>query len=427
MLVGTARRVINPEIGHHLCGYGSDYPNAGVHDDISVTALYLGDGAHEALLLSFDLIGFTVTTQRALRAAITSASGVKDVFLACTHVHSAPDVIDAWLGGGPSPTFRKDYMERLTNWAVEAAVEAKRNIDECQLRYNYAYVEENMNRRYNFPDRRFLYIPDNKQLLGLSKEYVDRELGIIAFRKKGTPNLYKAVITNYTSHPLNVGNSSNLVTADFQGVLRRRVEETFGGCTCVTTTGAAGDNHPLMPESGFASAEEMGTRLARQAILRCYDSVAADYDERLRFAYPEVALTIKDAATREMLPEREARTHKLPAVAGPYKTHVSLLGIGPVLLAGFPGEPVSELGAMLKWSSPFLKSYAVFTATDCTGYFPTANQFYWGGYEPDTTAFARGTGEMLVARIIETAHELLREQPLKLPAIDAKATDGLAT
>ena len=44
----------------------------------------------------------------------------------------------------------------------------------------------------------------------------------------GTPNRYKAVLTNYTCHPLCVGNSSNLASADYQGVLRRRVEETFG-------------------------------------------------------------------------------------------------------------------------------------------------------------------------------------------------------
>jgi hypothetical protein len=424
MLVGTGRRVINPEVGHNLCGYGADYPNEGVHDDISVTALYLADGRRDALLLSFDLIGFMAPAQAALRAEIARATGVADVFLACTHVHSGPDVIEEWLGGLRPGGFRKDYMERLTRWAVEAAVDAKASAEECGLRYNYAYVEENMNRRYTFPDRRFLYIPDNKQLLGQSKEYVDRELGIIAFRKKGTPNVYKAVITNYTCHPLNVGNSSNLVTADYQGVLRRHVEEAFGGCMCVTTTGAAGDNHPLMPESGFASAEEMGARLARQAIMRCYDSVAADYDERLRLAYPEVALAAKDAATRECLPEREARTRALPADARPYKTHVSLLGIGPVLLAGFPGEPVSELGAMLKWSSPFLKSYVMFTATDCAGYFPTVNQFRWGGYEPDTTAFVRGTGEMLVGKILETAHDLVRQQPLDIPAIDVGGVDG---
>lgn len=427
MLIGAAREIINPEVGHCLCGYGPNYANTGVHDDISVTALYLNDGKREAFLLNFDLIGMMQSTIGRFRKAIGRATRVKaeNVFLACTHVHSAPEVIEHWvLEGWPTKNCRKDYMERLETWAVQAAVAAKANAERCQIRYNFTYAEENMNRRYNFPDRRFLYIPNNKQLLGQSREYVDRELGIIAFRKKGTDNQYKAVITNYTSHPLCVGNSSNLVTADFQGVLRRRVEETFEGCLCLSTTGAAGDNHPLMPESGFASAEEMGTRLGRQAILRCYDSIPVDYDEQLRLAYPSVTLQFKDAETRTMLPEQMARKHKLPPRFKTYKSYVSLLGIGPILFAGFPGEPVAELGAMLKWSSPFLKTYALFTATDCIGYFPTVNQFYWGGYEPDTTLFARGTGEAIVQKVVATAGRLVRRQPLRLPALDAASVHG---
>jgi neutral ceramidase len=424
MFVGTGREIINPEIGHHLCGYGDCYPNSGVHDDISVTALFLDDGARKALLLSYDLIGLVKPTQDRIRAAVSAATGVGEqcIFLACTHVHSAPDVIERHYHDG-SPRCRADYLQRLQEWSAKAAAAAARTAEECQLRYNFTDVPENMNRRYNFPDRRFLYIPNNKQLLGQSREFVDRELGIVAFRKKGTQNLYKAVITNYTAHPLCVGNSSNLVSADYQGVIRRRVEETFAGCTCLTTTGAAGDNHPLMPESGFAKAEEMGVRLAQQVICRCYDSTPTDYDDQLRLAQSEVVLKYKDEATQRMLPESHARRQPL-TMRGELATRVTLLGIGPVLLAGFPGEPVAELGAMLKWSSPFLKSYVLFTASDCLGYFPTLNQFYWGGYEPDTTPFVRGTGEQLVAKALDVAHELIRRQPLELPALESIGTDG---
>jgi neutral ceramidase len=428
MLIGTGRRVINPEVGHHLAGYGPDYPNTGVHDDLCVTALYVHDGKRTAFLLNFDLVGFAGVTVASLQGAVARATGVKarQVYLTCTHTHSGPDVVESWglRASRPRPSCRPDYLERLHGWAAAAAQEASGNAEECQVRYNFTDVPGNMNRRYNFPDRRYMYIPDNKQLAGQSREYVDRELGIIAFRKRGTPNQYKAVLTNYTCHPLCVGNASNLVSADFQGVLRRTVEETFTGCLCLATTGAAGDNHPLMPESGFATAREMGTRLAQQAILRTYDSVPVDYDQQLRLAYPEVTLKAKDEATRRMLPEKAARRQKAATKLKEYKTRVSLLGIGPILLAGFPGEPMAEHGAMLKWSSPFLKTYALFEGIDMIGYFPTVNQFYWGGYEADTTPFARGSGEKLVGRILEAAHELIARKPLLLPALDVQGTHG---
>jgi len=76
MLCGIARRTINPEPGHHLAGYGQDYPNDGVHDDISVTALYLADGNGDALLLSFDLIGMCQPFVKDIRHAVANRAGV---------------------------------------------------------------------------------------------------------------------------------------------------------------------------------------------------------------------------------------------------------------------------------------------------------------------------------------------------------------
>ncbi|HYE06163.1 MAG TPA: hypothetical protein VEL07_11680 [Planctomycetota bacterium] len=423
---GTGRRVINPEIGHVLCGYGP-YANTGVHDDIVVTALWLDDGQQRAVLLNYDLIGLRSITAKRIRTAVARTVGIPmdRVFTVCTHVHSGPNVIEVRVHGeaGPNPECRADYLERLLVWSTEAAADAKSDGEDCILRYNFTDTDGNMNRRFNFPDRRGAYIPDNKQLIGQSREYVDRELGIIAFRKKGTLNRYKAIITNYTCHPLCVGNSSDLVTADFPGVLRRTVEETFAGSRCLTTTGAAGDNHPLMPESGFASAEDMGRRLGRLAIMRAYDSVAAD-DQSLRLAHVDVAMAVRDETTAGMQPEAFARTHPLKKDRAPLRTEVSLIGIGPVLLAGFPGEPMAEQGAMLKWQSPFLKTYALFTATDNLGYFPTTNQFLWGGYETNTSLFAHSAGDGLVRDILTGAHRLVAERPLTLSTTDGAFEDG---
>ncbi|MBA2479944.1 MAG: neutral/alkaline non-lysosomal ceramidase N-terminal domain-containing protein [Planctomycetes bacterium] len=426
ILCGTGRRIINPEIGHRICGYGPDYANAGIHDDITVTALYLHDGERAAVFLNYDLIGMMAPSSRRIRTAVAQAIGIPidHVHLACTHVHSGPDTLAPHpFSKKANPGFREDYFARLVEWSTQAAVEAKDGAEACELRYNFAEVDGNMNRRFNFPDRRSLYIPDNKQLIGQSREYVDREFGVIAFRKIGTANRYKAIITNYTCHPLCVGNSSDLITADFPGVIRRTVEETFAGCHCLTTTGAAGDNHPLMPESGFASALEMGTRLGRIAIMRAYDSVPVE-DTRLRLAYPDVSLAPRDPETLRMLPEHQARSRPLREDRSELTTQVSLFGIGPVLFAGFPGEPMAEHGAMLKWSSPFLKSYALFTATDFLGYFPTVNQFHWGGYEPNTSPFARDAGARLVGNILDHAQRLLREQPLDLPVLESAGVDG---
>jgi len=228
----------------------------------------------------------------------------------------------------PAKMLRADYNARLIEWAAAAAEAAKASAEECSLLYNYAIVKENMNRRYRFPDRTHKFIPYAKALAGLSDDFVDHELGLVAFRRQGHANKYKAVVTNYAAHPLCVGNSAYLVSADYQGYLRRTVEETLGGALCLTLTGAAGDHHPLYPESGFAQAEVMGRALGTQAICRLFDAVGADEDTRLRTAYEPIRLLAREGP--------------------PFETSFSLLGIGPILLAGMPGELVGCLGAQGK-------------------------------------------------------------------------------
>ena len=421
---GTGRRIINPELGHCLAGYGEDFLADGVHDDLTVTAMYLADGQREAILLVFDLVGMLAELSGQIRRAVSQFTGVsaEAVFTACTHTHSGPEVKDRSNVAGPKGpgVVRPDYNARLVDWSAQAAGDAKASAEPCQLCYNFTTAAGTMNRRYFFPDRRGLYVPTHKQLAGLSDQYVDRELGIVAFRKVGTANQYQAVVTNFAAHPLCVGNSSNQVSADYPGYLRRTVEETLAGCRCLTTTGAAGDLHPLLPESGFDSARRMGEALGRRVIARLYDAVIVDYDEQLRTAWTPIELPSRDVATGALLPTLADRD-RLPYVsrqgAKMIRTAVSLLGIGPILLVGMPGEPVAELGAMIKWSSPFLKTYVLHTATDYAGYIVSTNQVLWGGMESANSPFALGAGERLVRCVLESADALLRERPLKLPPV----------
>src|SRR5690349_2000577 len=92
MLVGIARQTINPAAGHPLCGYGDNYPNEGVHDDLTLTALYLHDNTANALLLNYDLIGIAAPLNDRIRDAVSRKTGIPAdrIFLASTHTHSGP-------------------------------------------------------------------------------------------------------------------------------------------------------------------------------------------------------------------------------------------------------------------------------------------------------------------------------------------------
>jgi len=415
--------VINPLVGDYLYGYSNHIQITGIHDNLTVTALYIKSQEKNALLLTFDLVGMRQSNIDIIRRTISRQTKVplSRIFLTMTHTHSGP-FTTAWdyLPRKRQVAVSK-YLHRVGLEATEAAQEAIENAEECILKYNYTQVPINMNRRFTMPDRRFYYIPDHKQLAGLSDGYVDAELGIIAFIKKGSANLYKAIITNFSAHALCVGNTTTLASADYPGYLRKAVEETFNGVKVLTTTGAVGDLHPQMPEAGFAYAQSFGSQLAIQVMQRLYDSVEVTYDTKLRTAYKKIVLKSRDRSLLAYLPlhqERAALKGKIPAKPQTLTTAYSLLGIGPLLLVGLPGEPSGALGAMLKWSSPFLKTYVMYQATgEGGGYMLPRNQVYWGGYEILKQRSSPGQGEYLIQSALRAADYLLKKDSLAFPQV----------
>ena len=84
----------------------------------------------------------------------------------------------------------------------------------------------------------------------------------------------------------------------------------------------------------------------------------------------------------------------------------SLLGIGPVLFIGVPGELLSELGSMLKWCSPFKRTYIMYEATGAMGYIAHPNAYRWGGYEPNTGFLSPACVRPLINHMLDLAEEL---------------------
>jgi len=424
ILCGAGRTIINPPVGDYLYGYSNDIQSTGIHDDLSVTALYLKSEDQEAVLLSFDLCEVEEEVINLIRQAVSNKVQVPlpQIFSTFIHTHTGPFLTPFDFLSAARKKAIMDYRKKLLGWAAQAADEAKGNAEECILKYNYTVAPENMNRRYQYPDRRFFFIPNQKHLAGLGDGYVDRELGMVAFKIKGKGNHYKAIITNFSAHVLCVGNSSTLFSADYQGVLRRTVEDSFRGALVLTTTGAVGDLHPLKPEAGFAYMEQMGTRLGIQVVERIYDSVEVEYDTKLRMAYNQITLKRKDEPTANLFPlksERETALEKAQNNPREVKVSYYLLGLGPILFAGLPGEPVGALGAMLKWSSPFLKSYVLYESTghDKTNYMVTSNQYMWGGYEANSSELAQGQAEYLIYTVAESARKLLAKKPIDYPLL----------
>ena len=421
MLVGFAEKVITPPNAECLIAGYALHPATGVHDDLVASAVYLDDGARKALLVSFDLLAMERELIARLKAAVTAALPIAAdaVFFTCTHTHEGPEVRerkfrDSWYGEA-RPAYLDPYIEFLCARTAEAARAAQTAAKPCDIWVNRAYVDENMNRRFFLSDEQYVGLPGNKHLIPVSSEYADKELGILAFCLAGSRRPL-GLIVNYTVHPLTAGAVSTLLSADVPGVVRRSVRESMQ-CPVCYVTGACGDNHPKAPEAGFAETERAGRALATQAIMRTYDAHRIPAEQaRLRYATRAVPLRLRTWEEFQQIPlhgrDDGVLRENLRRVESPGEeidVAFSLLAIGPVLLIGIPGELLSELGATLKWFSPFKRTYIMYQATDSLDYLAHPNAYLWGGFETWCGQLSPAAIRPLINAILDAAEELSQQ------------------
>ncbi|MCL5998195.1 MAG: hypothetical protein M1546_19410 [Chloroflexi bacterium] len=417
MKAGFAEIVITPP--DHRCllaGYGMPW-STGVHDDLSASAVYFEEGTTNALLVSFDLLAMErdliARLKQAIQAVVPIPSG--NIFFTCTHTHEGPEVRerkfrDRW-GPHERPEYLDGYQRFLMERAAEVAVAAAAGAQECDLIVNRTHVDENVNRRFFLTDETYLSIPGNKHLLDVAHEHADKELGILAFCPTGSRRPF-GLIVNYTMHPLTAGNTSTLISADVPGVVRGIVKESMG-CPACYITGAAGDNHPKASEAGFAETRRVGEVLASEAIRRSADGMHVAGPLHLKCLTRSIRLRYRTWEDFQRIPLKgvgeEALAENFRRVEKPGEAidvEFSLLAVGPVLFIGVPGEMLAELGSVLKWFSPFKRTYIMYQATESFDYIAHPNAFLWGGFEIVCAQLSPDSVRPLINAIIDAAEEL---------------------
>lgn len=417
MKAGFAEIVITPPDGKCLLAGYNLRPSTGVHDDLYASAVYFDDGATQALLISYDLLAIEREFIARLKAAVQAALPLKSdhIFFTCTHTHEGPEVRerkfrDRWYGED-RPAYLDPYQEFLLEQTATVAREAAAKAQECDLTVNRAYVDENMNRRFFLNNEQYLGVPGYKDLVPITREHADKELGIIGFCPKDDGHPF-GLLLNYTVHPLTAGFTSSLISADIPGVVRELIKESMQCLTCYIT-GATGDNHPKAPEAGFAETRRVGQVLATAATTRSYDALRITEPVRIQCltrrvpirqrTYEEFTKIPRNGDSEASLQGNFCRVETPGALTD---VEFSLLAIGPLLFIGVPGELVAELGSVLKWFSPFKRAYIMYQATDSFDYIAHPNAYLWGGFETMCGQLTPAAARPLINAILDAAEEL---------------------
>lgn len=222
---GAAKSVITPDVHAakvYMAGFGNDRVATGVHDDLYVRCLALGDPDTTVALCAVDLIGFFYDDVLKVRAAVQArAPEVTQVIVASTHDHEGPDTMGLW---GPSPLesgIDEKYMDWLDQRIASTALQAVHSMTEARLEL----------------------ARDDSPLLALlqsdSRPPYVKDPYMFVMRLTTESGEPIATLVNWSDHPETLGSRNTLITADYPHWLCQRIEEREKG-TAIFFNGSIG-------------------------------------------------------------------------------------------------------------------------------------------------------------------------------------------
>ena len=377
-------RVISPEVGACIAGYGVNQHSVCKADDLHAIGLLVDDGARRVLIVAFDLLGLDHWFSRGLREKCAALLGipVECVLFTCTHTHSGPE---SRTQGKSVELLDKPYLDMLDATVCDAVANIG-ELRDCKVAYYSVQVDENRNRRYVAADNRASFLPWRKEMTRLADGIADKELGCLYLLDTETYDRPLFVIGNYAAHPL-AGHAPGIgglrISADFPGAFRDYIKAETGA-DAMFITGAAGDLVPKDDELGMDSVRRMGVNLAKAAIMGLVD--AQRNPARFFLENPPVGGMSKMMTSRKRNKCRGCLTPEHDA-GDTVDLELQAVAIGDVCFVGVPGELCNEYGLEIKWHSPFRKAFVAYCATAYLWYIGQTNLVVAGGYEGDCQIF----------------------------------------
>ena len=448
---GFSKLNINPPIGTPINGYYKPRHVEGFLDDIEVVALALKVEETTIVMLSVDVCLLSSQVCRDLRKKVAEATGLPmdAIWIHCTHTHTAPQIANSLaitdLEFPEQQNLLDEYYQFFTRRMADAAVLAIADIKPAKMGWAVGEAPKiSFVRRFRMKDGKVRTNPGvgNPDILYPIGD-VDERVNVLRFDRESD----SLVLVNFGCHPDTVGGS--LISGDWPGFLRRRLEKSLDNVKCIFFNGAQGDvNHVNVNakggdfndtfhdfddvDRGYGHARHMGN-VVTGAVLQVYDKVNYEDVDSLRFLaktiqlpsnmptaedlplarkYHELHLAGRDADIpfegMELTTVVAEAARMLRLEHGPEAFDVDFSGIalGNIALFGIPGEPFTGIGRGLKDAEGWELVMPVCLINGYEGYFPMQDAYDEGGYEARSSQYKAGTAEQIVADGVQLLDEL---------------------
>jgi hypothetical protein len=399
---GISRRTISPPLGIYLMGYGNRVQgNTGIHDDLYVTSLVLQRDETRAALLTVDHAFINSVCVDMIKNQLLDRCEIEpsNVFVCCSHTHGGP----IGYADEQSSQEDRDYLALLVETMIESVVAALNALEPVRLIGGTSEALININRRERAPDGRIV-IGNN------ADGPVDTSVQVVQVLSNHNSPL--ATLVNYACHPVVMGPLNRLVTADWVGVMRRKVETATRGY-CLFFQGAAGDVNPRKmrwTDDNWDEIEEQGAAVAaavqqacdhanplnirsiqsRQLVCWLPLMTPRGYNDAIRAFMPPEVRTNEDisASIRSLFPWHTEIDSRSDCLYSP--VYLGALRAGDWALATLATEPFTETGLTVKAMSPAKMTFVAGYTNGCNSYLPVQSAYAAGGYEVDTAPLFYG-------------------------------------
>ncbi len=404
---GVARRIITPPKGIYQIGYGDRVKgNIGVHDDLTATALVFDDGTTRIALVALDLLTINEFIVDRVRARLTPT----EVLLCCSHTHSGPIAYADEKSSRPN----REYIDSLVDNIADAVQEAQSNLKPAHLEYSRGEGNVGINRREKMPDG---HMEIGRNPNGARDKSV-QVLSVFIDSPLPQGRVRVATLVNYACHGTVLGPDNLLVSADWIGVMRKKVEEELGGLAMFIQGATANINPDMYWEDAhaFEKVAEQGLGVAEAVLSAISSGTETMRNAPLHIERAEAWIPTETRATTTHPPKNYGKPllamAKLPSFLSifadtllnqryPWKPiieakdgfwsvpmRINAVRIGDLALITFGAETFTEIGMKVKSASPAAHTLFASVSDGCISYLHTEESHAEGGYEVDVAPLA---------------------------------------